>query len=186
MTSPARSSGRPLVRALGGQGDYPEPHPMTPMFLQLAQILQALLTPVIGIAVVYIAWQQWQANTRKLKLEMYDRRRRIYGEVVAFLSLVLRDFNPDDPAIIAFRRETAEADFLFGSDVTSYIDEVFKQALDIRVAHLERRDFTQETPPDYDHAKVVAAIRDLKKWFARQHDIARGKFKPYLDVSQIK
>ena len=41
---------------------------MTPIFLQLAQILQALLTPVIGIAIVYIAWQQWQANTRKLKL----------------------------------------------------------------------------------------------------------------------
>ena len=159
---------------------------MTPIFLQLAQILQALLTPVIGIAVVYIAWQQWQANTRKLKLEMYDRRRRIYGEVIAFLSLVLRDFKPDMSAVIVFRCETAEADFLFGSDITSYIDEVFNQALDIREAHLEYRDSTQETPPDYDHAKVVAAMHKLEKWFIGQHDIARLKFKLYLDVSQIK
>ena len=161
---------------------------MTPIFLQLAQILQALLTPVIGIAVVYIAWQQWQANTRKLKLEMYDRRLRIYSEVKAFLSLVLRDFKPDLPAVIAFRRETAEADFLFGSEITSYIDEVFKQALDIREAHLEYRNRTQETPPDYDRAKVVAAMRKLDEWFTGQvqHDIARLKFKSYLDVSQIK
>ena len=167
---------------------------MTPIFLQLAQILQALLTPVIGIAVVYIAWQQWQANTRKLKLEMYDRRRRIYGEVIAFLSLVLRgDFKPDMSAVsvfqrgvIVFRRETAEADVLFGSDITSYIDEVLNQALDICEAHLEYRDSTQETPPDYDHAKVVAAMHKLEKWSVGQHDIARLKFKPYLDVSQIK
>ena len=159
---------------------------MTPIFLQLAQILQALLTPVIGTAVVYIAWQQWQANTRKLKLEMYDRRRRIYGEVIAFLSLVRRDFKPDMSAVIVFRCETAEADFLFGSDITSYIYEVFNQALDIREAHLEYRDYTQETPPDYDHAKVVAAMDKLGKWFVGQHDIARLKFKPYLDVSQIK
>ena len=161
---------------------------MTPIFLQLAQILQALLTPVIGIAVVYIAWQQWQANTRKLKLEMYDRRRRIYGEVIAFLSLV-RDFKPDSEfqrAVLVFRRETAEADFVFGSDITSYIDEVFNQALDICAAELEYRDSTQETPPDYDHAKVVAAMHKLEKWSVGQHDIARLKFKPYLDVSQIK
>ena len=76
--------------------------------------------------------------------------------------------------------------FLFGSDITSYIDEVFNQALDIREAHLDYRDSTQETPPDYDHAKVVAAMHKLEKWFVGQHDIARLKFKPYLDVSQIK
>ena len=89
-------------------------------------------------------------------------------------------------AVIVFRCETAEADFLFGSDITSYIDEVFNQALDIREAHLEYRDSTQETPPDYDHAKIVAAMHKLEKWFVGQHDIARPKFKPYLDVSQIK
>ena len=159
---------------------YPESHPMTPIFLQLAQILQALLTPVIGIAVVYIAWQQWQANTRKLKLEMYDRRRRIYDEVVAFLGLVLRDFKPDIPDVLAFRRATAEADFLFDSEITNYIDEVVKQALSIRVAHLKL------TPPGNDHAKVVEAMSEREEWFAGQHDIARLKFRPYLDVSQIK
>ena len=159
---------------------------MPQIFLQLAQILQSLLTPVIGLGVVYIAYQQWQTNTHKLKLEMYDRRRRIYDEVVAFLSLVLRDFKPDTPDVIAFRRATAEADFIFDSEITNYIDEVVKQALDIRVAHLEYRDFTQVTPPGYDHVKVVAAMRERKEWFAGQHDIARLKFKPYLDVSQIK
>ena len=78
---------------------------MTPIFLQL----QALLTLVIGIAVVYIAWQQWQANTRKLKLEMYDRRRRIYGKVIAFITLVNRDFKPDMSAVVVFRCETARS-----------------------------------------------------------------------------
>jgi hypothetical protein len=38
------------------------------------QILQGLLTPVVAIVAVYIAWQQWKANERKFKFEQYERR----------------------------------------------------------------------------------------------------------------
>ena len=91
---------------------------------------------------------------------------------------MLHDFNPDIHDVPAFQRATAEADFLFDSEITNYIDEVAKQALDIRVAHLNL------TKLDHD-PKVVEAMSERQEWFDGQRDIARRKFKPYLDVSQI-
>jgi hypothetical protein len=52
------------------------------MFIeQIIRILHALLTPVIAIVAIYIAWQQWQTNVQKLNLARYDRRLRVYEEV---------------------------------------------------------------------------------------------------------
>jgi hypothetical protein len=73
-------------------------------------VLQGLLTPVIAAIALYIAWQQWKANERKLVLDRYERRLRVYQRVVEFLSLVLRDFKPEPHEVMKFRGDTAEAD----------------------------------------------------------------------------
>jgi hypothetical protein len=54
------------------------------------QVLQGLLTPVIGGIALYIAWQQYKGNKFKLVLDRYERRLRIYQNVVAVLLLVLK------------------------------------------------------------------------------------------------
>lgn len=148
------------------------------------QILQSLLTPVIAGIAVYIAWQQWQANKLKLALDRYDRRLRVYQHVVGFLSLVLRDFKPEVHDVIKFRVETSEADFLFGPDIPAYIEEVAKQALSSRIVHMEYRDYTQVPPPGYDHKKIVDEMHERSVWFAEQHEIAKEKFRKYLDISK--
>jgi hypothetical protein len=146
------------------------------------QIFQGLLTPVIGAVAVYIAWQQWQTNKQKSVLDRYDRR--VYRYVVGFLTLVLRDFKVEAKDIVQFRSQTAEADFLFGPEILDYLDEVVKQALSLRLATLEYRDYTQIRPPGYDQKKVVAAMHEREVWFSEQHHIAKRKFKKYLDVSR--
>src|SRR5271170_90498 len=42
------------------------------------QVLQGLMTPVIALIAVYIAWQQWRTNADKVKLDKFDRRFPIY------------------------------------------------------------------------------------------------------------
>ena len=51
----------------------------------MIDISKALLTPIIAIVTVYIAYQQWKTNELKLKLEKYDRRLRVYEEVIKIL-----------------------------------------------------------------------------------------------------
>jgi hypothetical protein len=156
-------------------------HPHISLVLQ---ILQALLTPVIASLTVYIAWQQWQGNKLKLRLDRYERRLRVYENVVALLLLVQRDFNPQVMELQKFRRDTAEADFLFEPEIAAYLDEILKRGLSLWSANNQYRDFAQQAPPGYDHHKVVTTMHENEVWFTDQFGVAKQKFRKYLDVSR--
>lgn len=47
---------------------------------QWLDISKGLLTPLIAGIIGYVAWQQWKLNERKLKLELYDSRKRAYED----------------------------------------------------------------------------------------------------------
>jgi len=99
----------------------------------LAELSRSLLTPLIAIVAAYIAWQQWQTNQQKLNLDRYDRRLRIYEEVVKILSIIMRDAKVSDEALLKFRIATSEADFLFGADIPAYIDEIYRHGVAMAV-----------------------------------------------------
>lgn len=150
----------------------------------VVQIFQGLLTPVIAVVMVYIAWQQWKANERKLVLERYDRRLKIYQEVVSTLTLVLGNLKPEITDLQRFRSATAEADFLFESEISEYIADVFKRGVLLWQANFEYCDYTKAPPPGYDHQKVVNQMHEQTVWFSKQYDVAKQKFKKYLDISR--
>lgn len=83
-------------------------------FDQIIEISKALLTPLIAIVATYIAWQQWRTNKQKLVLERYDRRLRVYEEVIRILSVIVRDAKASYDDLLRFRTAVSEADFLFG------------------------------------------------------------------------
>jgi hypothetical protein len=149
------------------------------------QVLQGLLTPVIGLTTLYIAWQQWKGNKLKLVLDRYDRRLSVYAHVVGFLRLVQRDFKPEMKDILQFTFDTAEAGFLFRPDIAEYIDEMCKRALELQAFRAEYRDLFQPSPPaGYDHNKVVTGIHEQEVWFTKQLAVVKQQFKEYLDISR--
>ena len=98
---------------------------------QVIEISKGLLTPVIAIVATYIAYQQWQTNRKKLNLERYDRRPRVYEEVRKILSIILRDANASTEDLLKFRTSVSEADFLFGPEISEYIDQNYKRGLSL-------------------------------------------------------
>ena len=148
------------------------------------QIFQGLLTPVIGVIALYIAWQQWKTNERKAVLDRYERRLRIYQRVVEMLRFVCSKFNPEIHDLIQFSADTAEADFLFGSEIPKYIDEIYIRGVTLNTAKFEYRDITQPVPVEYDHQKIVDEITEQQKWFVAQFSVAKENFRKYLDISR--
>lgn len=149
-------------------------------------ILKSLLTPVIAVITVYIAYQQYAVNKRKLEFDHYERRVQIYREVRAILILVQRDFKPEINELQKFITATAEADFLFDPEIPAYIDEIVKRGWKSRSAHSQYRDFTQPIPQQYDHEKIVSDMLEQETWFTEQitTGAAKAKFKKYLDVTR--
>lgn len=151
---------------------------------ELLKILQGLLTPVIGIVATYIAWQQWKTNNNKLNLDRYEKRLQVYKEVVRYISVGISDANYGNDELITFRSKVSDADFLFGEDVSKYIDELHRRAVSLSRWNKEYRDYTQEKPAGYDHNHVVEEMHKELVWISSQLEPARKLFKKYLDVSK--
>lgn len=149
----------------------------------IVEISKALLTPTIAAIGAYIAWQQWKGNQLKLKLDRYDRRLRIYSEVKKVLSIVARDAAITTDELLRFRSSVAEADFLFGPEITKYIDELYKRGLNLWRCNTERGDHPAERSPNYDHQKNVEETHAELGWFLDQFEPARSLFRRYLDLN---
>ena len=143
-------------------------------------VLQGLLTPHIAIVMTYIAWQQWQATKLKMKLERYERRLAIYQATHSFISSVIQTAKPELREMFTFYAETAEADFLFPTDVRKYLDDVFSHANHLHSANMQYCDYTKEPPPGYDHKKTVDAMHEHLCWFTEQPVSVKNLFKSYL------
>ena len=88
--------------------------------------LQGLLTPAIAVTAVYIAYQQFRANKQKLKLDLFDRRYRIFEEVRTVLGLMYTS-GMKDVDLLKFVTETADAEFLFGPEIKEYCEEIYQR-----------------------------------------------------------
>lgn len=150
----------------------------------LLKVSQGLLTPLIAVLAVYIAWQQWKTNRQKLIWEQYDRRLTVYEEVRKVLSIIVRDADISTDDLMDFRTAVAEADFLFGPEIPEYIDVIYKRGVKLRYWNQQYRDYTQEKPGGYDHEKVVNEMHAELEWLTGQFEPAKEKFRKYLDVSQ--
>ncbi|MER8838471.1 hypothetical protein NKH86_06875 [Mesorhizobium sp. M0913] len=53
-----------------------------------AQILQALLTPVIALAVGFIAYRQWRTAHSRLVLDLFEKRLAVYEQTRKAVSFV--------------------------------------------------------------------------------------------------
>ena len=151
---------------------------------ELLRLLQGLLTPIIGVIACYIAWQQWKTNRDKLNLDRYERRLEIYKEIVRFISVGIREANYENDELMSFKPKVSEADFLFGEEISNYIDELQKRAVNLSYWNKEYRDYSQPKSEDYNHEKIVEGKHKELIWISSQLEPTRKLFRKYLDVSK--
>ena len=139
------------------------------------------ITFLLATAGAYVAYQQFRLSKEKFKLDLFEKRFAVFAGVRSFLSEILRegrmkDYNP----LFAFRAATAEASFLFGEDVTSYIDEIDKRALKMHSLNIryQSNQATEDRPRNLDEA-----TKELE-WLIDQLPLLKVKFAPYLKFEQ--
>ena len=153
-------------------------------FEYILHLLTGLLTPVIAILAVIIAWRQYRTAKQKLTLDLFDRRLCIYEEVQNFLLLIIRDADVEFDESRRFRNSVSAAEFLFKKEIVEYIDTIYKRAIKLKDWSRQYRDDFQVKPEGYDHAKVVEGKHIELKWLAAQLEPAKKMFKKYLDLGK--
>lgn len=124
-------------------------------FKAIIEVLPAISAIVIGVAVACIAWQQHQTNKNRLKMELFDRRYKIYEAIVKLTTNKFTDFN--EVMWLHHHRDIASAPFLFNSDseVLDFIHKVNEAAFLII-------DFKENYGVDYSEEQEPA-IKQLCK-----------------------
>src|SRR5882724_1382958 len=157
-------------------------------FQAFMQVLQALLTPVIAVVAVWIAYQQsktardqHKVAQDKLKLDLFDRRYKVYQGVMDFISVANTDARPSREAFAAFYNAIGPAKFLFDDGVFAYLELVRKKAAELRQAGAVIAKATADkgkSLPQQQLSEASAKERELVGWFYEQPEIAGRHFLP--------
>ena len=147
-------------------------------------ILTALLTPTVAILGVYIAIQQYKLAKEKHRIEIYDRRMKVYSATLELIRTANRSANLDEDMYYKFEEKIAEAEFLFGKEVVSLLEDISRVGFDILLAKNE--DDYQEIPIDLTDANLRHADL-MNAFFTFEHHV-RNVFSPYfrLPISNIR
>ena len=155
-------------------------------------LVQIMSVTVIGVFTARIArqqreisQQQLEINRYRVKLDLYNRRWEVYERFVQYVGVATSDLNPTTQDTLEFARATRQAEFLFSADIKEYRSALIRHGADLHKWHEMYRDYSQETPPGYDHDEVVKGQAEEAEWFAEQPDAMVEEFKPYLDLSRL-
>lgn len=137
----------------------------------------AMMTPVVACFGAWIAYQQWNTARDKLRLDLSEKRMVIYAAAQEALAAVFarRDLTPAEEA--AYLKGVAGARWLYGKDVTQYLQKEFWGKL----CDLHRVAAEMEGMPRSEEREALVEQRlALRKWFLEQHDFMDNLFYPYL------
>ena len=145
------------------------------------RILQGLFAPIIGLTIVYIAYQQHKTNRNKLRLDLYDRRFKLYNEIQSLLASIVQMGDVSNDDLAGCLRNTKEAVFLFKEDIPKYIDELYKQACELQ--YLEK--VINNKVPGANREKAAEKRGEVFRWFPNQFKECTEKFKRYLSFENV-
>jgi hypothetical protein len=144
-----------------------------------------IVTLFLSLAVVIIAALQWRVADNKLRLDLFDRRYRVYDATRKFLAAVInREATSTDSPLNEFNIGTSDAEFLFRADVVEYLAEIRKHAVRLRITRqaLER----PQKLSDDELSRHAHAEEDDLSWLIDQTTAITKAFAPYLGFANIR
>ena len=137
----------------------------------------AFLTIVVSVAAVFISWQQWRIAQHRIKMDLYDRRLKIFSEMRGYLHKMLDidvKYHDIDRFYEAF---FIESHFLFDEDIPAYLSVLWEKGTRLIRLHEIFANKTVEATTEY---------ADLLAFFEDEPPAAIEKFRKYLQIQEPK
>jgi hypothetical protein len=138
----------------------------------------AWLTALTALLALWIAFQQHRASRAKLRLDLFEKRFRVYESLLELLGAAERDGQVKLEDIFRFSGEISYAPFLFGHEVVQYLAEVRTKAIILR--GLNERLQRGDLPVGEERSAVSRAESETLIWLTDQFRQSVPKFEKYL------
>ena len=139
-------------------------------------------TLVLGVSVAIVAWLQWWVALNKLRLDLFDRRYKVYDATRNFLGAIIREAKFTNSELFEFYARTSDAEFLFGADVTEHLEKIRKRAVHLQTA----QKIYDPLPVGEERSKHVQAAHDDLLWLTDQITSISKTFAPYLGFTNVR
>jgi hypothetical protein len=138
------------------------------------------LTIVIGVGVALIGYQQYVVNRNRLKLELFEKRFKVYNELMKVLARALMNGDITRDELNEYGLCKSEGIFLFDQEIAKYLEEVFEKlnALHARNQYMSKaRNATPEKSQE-----MAEEIFKIGNWIQNEFNTCKGRFDRFLQV----
>jgi hypothetical protein len=150
----------------------------------------AIVALLVGGLAAMIAWRQARIAGAKLKLDLFDKRLKVFDAVWALLAASPIKPEEDASLVAAFYEQLPKAAFLFDANVRDYVETVRAKLQQLHHAAASISAHEDSRPPSLppeeaqsfgrELARLTLAMQDLQAWFMDQADPCRDVFATHL------
>jgi hypothetical protein len=152
------------------------------LILPFATVVLAAVVTFVAVLQWRVAVLQWRVAGNKLRLDLFDRRYKVYEAIQKFVDSI----NSDPEHVISYLNDfnvgTSNAEFLFEADVLNYIKLVREKAVDMLTA----RNLYERERDDEERTRNIKKYGADRKWLVEQAKTMTKTFAPYLGFSNVK
>lgn len=148
-------------------------------------ILSALLTPLIAIIALYIAYQQYFINRRKLNLDLYLKRFQVFDETKRFLLRCSKNDIKDYSEVQSFHFSVNESKFLFGDEIIEFLNTIQNKAIDLDSLSKEVESLSISSVGSPEQARKSEEKKKLLTWFSKEYENIESRFIKYMDFKKV-
>ena len=118
----------------------------------------ALLTPVIGVVTTIILVNQHRLEKRELRLQLFEKRYAVYLAAMEYITTTMREGKSTTAAQVSFLRDSRDRVFLFDKRIHQFLDDVWKQSVDLEM----HQEIFRDLPVGAERTKHVEAVPAIK------------------------
>lgn len=139
---------------------------------------QVIFTLTLAGFGVYIAWRQHQTARNKLKLDLYDRRYKVYLGVRDLLAVAVREARFPNDAFNNYWAATHEGRFLFEGDIRDYLVDVRQRIMELQHAH--RVMDANQPALEEKRDEAIKKEQEILRWANQEIERLAAIFHKYL------
>ena len=144
---------------------------------QVIDVSKALLTPLIAIIAVYVAWQQLKTNRRKLKLDLFEKRYAVFEKIGEFIGAILTSGRVQEGGDTQFLIDTKAVGLLFGAEISTFISDIYGKAVHLHALETELEGSTGEV-----RTSNIKEQREIKDWYSKELQRLDARFSEFLKL----
>lgn len=137
-------------------------------------ILAAVLTPLVALIGIGVAWQQLSINRGRLRHELFDRRWVQFEALNEFIAEIVKFGTTTRKDYAKYMRHTRGAEFLFDDRIGGYLNDVGERALGL--IRLDER----KREPEANYPEIESERLESLAWFHKQINTTETMFARFM------